>query len=97
MKFKIVILLFLFVGVLITPIIVFIFDNTVDTSYIFSLAEEENKDQTESISFDEVTLLAPDTVVNFSFFSKKKYPVKNLELLFNNKYSSTISPPPEFL
>ncbi|MEZ4816715.1 MAG: hypothetical protein R2776_01915 [Flavobacteriaceae bacterium] len=72
-------------------------DNTVDTSYIFSLSEEENKDNAEIISFNEAMFLTPYTVFSVSNFSEKKHPVKNSELLLNNKYSSTISPPPEFL
>lgn len=96
MKSKSFFFLFLFVGFLLTPTTLLIIDDRIDTSYVFSMTEEENNKDLEKLSsmFEVVFLRVLDEYfIDISI--QKELRGKSFNLNHSKIYFETISPPPE--
>lgn len=97
MKVKSFFFLFVFVGFLLTPTTLLIIDEPVDTTYVFSMNEEENHKNVEQLaSMFEVVFIS--TFDDFLIYhsSQRKIRTNNFNLNQTKIYFETISPPPEF-
>ncbi|WP_374400723.1 hypothetical protein [Flavobacterium sp.] len=96
MKLLVNIFLFIFITFLSTPTLVGIVDNEADTSYFYTMCEEEEN----HASFNEIKTLP---IVNFSFFNFSLDNLKTLNVLielnlsFANLAHQIFSPPPNNL
>lgn len=93
MKFAVKIVLIIFIAFLSTPTIVSLIEKKTDTSYFYSISEEEKTDTELKMEF---TFYSPFEIL---FFSK---PIKSLILSVNSLRHDTIStsifiPPPELV
>ena len=75
MKFLVNIVLFIFITFLSTPTIVGLIDNKVDTSYFYSMCEEEEN----HISFEEIKFVQHDCLY-FSKYSIEKITSLNIQI-----------------
>jgi hypothetical protein len=96
MKFLSTTFLILFIAFLATPTLIGMVDNQVDTSYFYSLSEEEES----QTSFDEINFY-PTTSYLFINFSSNKLAKLNVlfvhDLSFDNLAHQIFSPPPNFI
>jgi hypothetical protein len=98
LKAKCFFFILLFVGFLLTPTTLLIIDDCVDTTFIFSMTEEENnKDVEQLVSMFEVVFVS--TFDEFHIYSTSQIEMgdKNFNLNHSKIYFETISPPPEFV
>lgn len=96
LKSKSFFFLFLFVGFLLTPTSLLIIDDHIDTSYVFSMTEEENNKDLEHLSsIFEVVLVSVLHEYYGNISLQKDLRGKNFNLNHSKIYFETISPPPE--
>ncbi len=96
MKLIINTVLFLFIIFLSTPTVVGMFDDDVDISCIYNLAEEEETNPT--VLEVKILPLIQYTFLNFFIFETSKFNVNlNHVLSYNNLAHKIFSPPPNSL
>ena len=96
MKSKSFFFLFLFVGFLLTPTTLLIIDERVDTTYVFSMTEEEsNKNVEQLASMFKVVYISTFDEYSIYKSSLEKMDSKNKNLNLSKIYFETVSPPPE--
>jgi hypothetical protein len=95
MKFLSTVFLFLFIAFLATPTLISVVDDQVDTSYFFTVAEEEENltsfNDIKSVSTSNYTLIkfVFNNLLHFNFLVE-------LDLSFANLAHQIFSPPPNF-
>lgn len=95
MKFLCILFSFLFIAFLSTPTVISMIDKEVDTSYFYTMCEEENH-----VYFDEIKSVSLQNIDLTHFFFKNKN-VLNISietnLSFTNLAHQIFSPPPEII
>ncbi len=96
MKFLCILFSFLFIAFLSTPTVISMIDKEVDTSYFYTMCEEEEN----HVYFDEIKSVSLQNIDLTHFFFKNKN-VLNISietnLSFTNLAHQIFSPPPEII
>ena len=96
MKFLCILFSFLFIAFLSTPTVISMIDKEVDTSYFYTMCEEEEN----HVYFDEIKSVSLRNIDLTHFFFKNKN-VLNISietnLSFTNLAHQIFSPPPEII
>lgn len=96
MKFLCILFSFLFIAFLSTPTVISMIDKEVDTSYFYTMCEEEEN----HVYFDEIKSVASSglDLTNFFFHSTNSSNVSiEANLSFTNLAHQIFSPPPEIV
>lgn len=95
MKFLCILFSFFFITFLSTPTIISLIDKEVDTSYFYTMCEEEEEN---NVCFDEIKSVASSDLTNFFFHSTNSSNVSiETNLSFTNLAHQIFSPPPDIV